>query len=298
MMVPGSDLPQTNVIHIRIEDREGKIVADGYLGTLQFMTAMMGGPAAPILLRTYATPGGMKSDPEPQIQPASALLQKLVAENDSDVKNATAALCEAIEAIENGHVKPNKQTLKELRWAAKRIQEHVCGNRDYIVDKVHHAIESKVADAVTNLVGMAASLGLPGAEDQQGQIAGYRQQLLPPVEEGGGSTLMLTTDVAYQPLTMPELNIPDVPLEKMTAADVAKEMYARLKMIENDPVKNRTGDHSLLFWASATASKGGVNVTYISYQGTTFLSLEEAKKYLVGLREGYIGRHFEFFRQT
>ena len=83
-------------------------------------------------------------------------------------------------------------------------------------------------------------------------------------------------------------------MKKRKLADIASEIDKHLKRFEADPQINKTDKYgSRFFWARSGASGRYVYVTYVSYQGDTHLSREEAEKYLEKLNEGFIGRHFE-----
>lgn len=301
MMLPGSSLPQQQAVHIHIQSADGKTVVDGYVGHIQFMTALMGGPASPILLRRYAS-GDLKSEEEPQAESVSTLMQNMLADNDADVNNAVEVVQELVDAISNGHLKPNKQNLLDLKRATDAIRLHVTRNRDYIADKVHRAMEHKASDIAMGLVNLAQSLGLPGAQDQAPQLTGYRHAMIESESsnDARGFSMMQAAPKAssYHPLESIDINIPEVPLEKMTSDDLAKEIHKRLKTLEMDPVKNKkTRGDVWLFSSGATVAKGGVNISYIDYQGKAFLDIEQAREYLAGLRSGYVGRHYEFFHK-
>lgn len=92
----------------------------------------------------------------------------------------------------------------------------------------------------------------------------------------------------------------------MKLAEIADRITAYLNKWEADPVINAPrlyacsrGRESLLqpyYHAGAYASGRYVGIRYVSYQATTRITKEEALKYLAMLDSGYVGRHFEAFR--
>ena len=89
----------------------------------------------------------------------------------------------------------------------------------------------------------------------------------------------------------------------MTLTEIAQRINVHLKRFENDPAINvdRTPDKTgLRTYYNAYAGRSGayVSVVYISYQGHSNLTRDEALKYLAMLDGGFVGRHYEAFRQT
>lgn len=80
--------------------------------------------------------------------------------------------------------------------------------------------------------------------------------------------------------------------------EVASRIRAHLKQLENDEAWNVTKDGRRRMWqAYATRAGSRVACTYVSYQGTTNLTRDEAMRYLAALDGGFKGRHFEAFRE-
>jgi len=88
--------------------------------------------------------------------------------------------------------------------------------------------------------------------------------------------------------------------KKRTCKEIAAAINAHLKRFEADRAginadKPGTGLRPY-FWANAHGDKR-VWVTYITYQGSTSLTKAQAIRYLEMLDAGFVGRHFEAFRQ-
>ena len=101
---------------------------------------------------------------------------------------------------------------------------------------------------------------------------------------------------------------PKPPSKAQIARDLAAKIDAHLQRIENDPKLNPSEryDHEKKRWvldkwgvrdyynAGAQAIRGPrIAVRYVSYQGTSKITLEEAAAYLTWLDAGNVGRHFE-----
>jgi hypothetical protein len=88
----------------------------------------------------------------------------------------------------------------------------------------------------------------------------------------------------------------------MKLTEIAEKINAHLKRFEADPEINidKEPPRGLRRFFHAHAYRAGsrVGVVYISYQGASNLTRDEALKYLAMLDGGYVGRHYEAFRQT
>lgn len=82
----------------------------------------------------------------------------------------------------------------------------------------------------------------------------------------------------------------------MKNAEIAERIHAHLKRFEADPRinryadKNRKGLHPY-FHARSWASGNCVYVQYVSYQGSSWLTKEQATAYLEWLDAGNVGQH-------
>lgn len=79
---------------------------------------------------------------------------------------------------------------------------------------------------------------------------------------------------------------------------VAADIRNYLQHFERDPVINKPDGARMRPYYNAGAHSVGryTHVTYISYQGPSKLTPEEAVRYLAWLDAGNVGRHFEAFR--
>ncbi len=105
---------------------------------------------------------------------------------------------------------------------------------------------------------------------------------------------------------------PKPPTKTEVAADLAKKIDAHLKRFESDPTlnpghrydkerKERVLDPMGVrdyYVARAHGNRHRVWVIYVTYQGGSYLSIEDAEKYLAWLDAGNVGRHYEALRET
>lgn len=102
---------------------------------------------------------------------------------------------------------------------------------------------------------------------------------------------------------------------KMTKTEVARQLGrkidAHLKRFEQSPSINmgRRLDeskkwvsdpkgHRPYYGAGARGDRHRVWVSYVTYQGGSHLSIEDAEKYLAWLDAGNVGRHFQALREV
>ena len=84
-------------------------------------------------------------------------------------------------------------------------------------------------------------------------------------------------------------------------SEIGVRINAHLNRFEADPVINALhevrGSRLSPYWHVGAAQSGRfVYVTYVSYQGQTHLTKEQAEKYLAWLDAGNVGRHYEALR--
>jgi len=102
------------------------------------------------------------------------------------------------------------------------------------------------------------------------------------------------------------------PTKTEVAAALGQKIDAHLKRIEGDPALNprRRFDKEREEWvldprgvpayyrAGAAGDRHRVWVIYVTYQGGSYMSIEDAEKYLAWLEAGNVGRHFKALRGT
>lgn len=81
----------------------------------------------------------------------------------------------------------------------------------------------------------------------------------------------------------------------MKLDEIAAKIAAHLKRWEKDPEINKRKESGLTPyyhpWAMRAGSK--VGITYVSFQGQSYLSKAEAAAYLAWIEAGNVGTHYE-----
>jgi hypothetical protein len=86
---------------------------------------------------------------------------------------------------------------------------------------------------------------------------------------------------------------------RMKLQALADAINAYLKRFAADPTLSKEpGRSHSRFWNAQAYYPGGakIRVIYVSYQGNSTLSKDQAERYLKRLQEGFVGRHFEALR--
>jgi hypothetical protein len=92
------------------------------------------------------------------------------------------------------------------------------------------------------------------------------------------------------------------PTKTQRAAEIGARIDVHLKRFEEDPKINRI-DHSAedrrlppFYRAGAAGIRHRVFVRYVSFQGITYLSVEDAARYLAWLDAGHVGKHWKVIK--
>jgi hypothetical protein len=81
-----------------------------------------------------------------------------------------------------------------------------------------------------------------------------------------------------------------------TIKEIATRIYAHLKRFEADPTINAVKDTTRLkpyFQANAYPNGRYLGVSYISFQGVSYLTKAQAADYLAALDSGFVGTHWQ-----
>lgn len=102
------------------------------------------------------------------------------------------------------------------------------------------------------------------------------------------------------------------PTKTEIAQDLASKIDAYLKRFERDPKINpgKSLDKGTKTWvpdemgvrdyygARASGDRHRVRILYVTYQGASYLPIEDAQKYLAWLDDGNIGTHYRALREV
>lgn len=267
--------PQQYYVLLKLNDPEGKLVAEVGLSYEQAARMLLYSGEVDCTLQRYRNREGVLV--EEVVTPPETVRERMgkrLADVEGSLAQRLSDVQKDLYAMINGHVKPGKANLEEMRENINTVLSHLSSNRDYVVQET----EKELAAMQNN---MAGQLGLflqahTGVDFPQEAL----KQLLP---------------VANSPLLIGEMIDPvvdsyepkerkPVPIEEMTAMEVADAINARLKAIEKAQT-NRGDKDAILYYAGAShTSKGQVTITYINYQGKSVVELDSAKEYLKFLR--------------
>ena len=191
----------------------------------------------------------------------------------------------------------------------RKLTKTITDSGPFMMKQTEQAVNRMVADAKATLTDHAHQLQLdPGTVTVPALGEG-------PVDVGVGP-------VGVEPEVARDLppEIPDLPPrekelkppEEYTARELAESIGVRLRRIEAEDRAARREAYGSeteritdadtkpghFYSAGAVALHGGgVQVVYVSYQGGTRLTREDAVRYLRYLRDGGRGSHFEAFRE-
>lgn len=87
----------------------------------------------------------------------------------------------------------------------------------------------------------------------------------------------------------------------MTLKEIAARINEHLKRFENDPkINERRKIYGTLpyYYASARQSGRFVYITYVTFQGVSYLNRQQALKYLAWLDAGNVGTHYSMPKVT
>lgn len=97
--------------------------------------------------------------------------------------------------------------------------------------------------------------------------------------------------------------MPTTKPKRKTMAQLGYAINKHLTRIEADPklnkVRKQGGMTNQMFYCASAGNSGNrIYVVYVSYQGKTGLTREDAEKYLAALDAGKVARHFEVLMET
>ena len=279
--------PQRYYVSLKVKDNEGSTVCDVGLSYEQAARMMLYNGEVPCTLLRYRDKDGtlMEENVEPPTSVHDNMMDRLGDVYTDLLKRIQDVKKDAYEIVQ-GRSK-GKKALEQLLFDLGVIENHYQSNQTYVAERA----EEEVAEIQSNAAGqlgvfLESHFGVGAKKDalislidsvkSQKRIEGPKTE---PIIEN------------YQKKPREEIS-----LEEMTVSDVAIETNMRLKTIES---KIKVAEkYSFLSGASACAKKNKVILVYVSYQGSSNLSLEEAKKYLSFLRGLKSADEFKTHRQA
>lgn len=326
----GCSTLQHTIVSLEIQDPEGRLLAEVEMSSDQFLRLMIGNSNVDVTLARYRGDDGKLAEEVPEMpQTHRENLYERLEEYHKEDSKRTTGIIETLRAMINGHIKPNKNVLNDLLSQMETVASHRASNEAFAVRQAEEEV-----NAIENDLrgGLALMLTQITGDDRFEQIAkalmpGDDHRALPsPVNvvdpdtgeevssadrfpENSGLTVQENTAIqesgpSYMPVPAgapAPLAIPQIPIEDMTADDLARAISRILRKMEKDPeinpVSKRHGTSSLFGAGACAQSSKKITITYVSYQGSSKVDLEVAREMLRRLREGKFVRHFEVERE-
>lgn len=261
-------------VHIEIKDPNGKLLAQVGLSYEQAARMLLYNGEVDCTLQRYRDETGKMAE---ELVTPPETVQTRMKKRLEDVEGSLVTRLQDIQKdlydMVNGHVKPGKTNLEELMGNVDTVLNNLTSNREFVAQET----QKEMAEMQSN---MAGQLGLLIQTLTGTQVTGETLRQLLPVSDG---PLLIGTDVdPVIDVYTPKERRP-VPIENMTAMEVADAIQERLTAIERRMPHNEKETHLYIARASHTP-KGKVSILYVNYQGGTTIDLELAKEYLKFLR--------------
>lgn len=264
--------PQHYFVSMNLEDPDGKIIARVGLSYEQAARMLLYNGDVECTLLNYRDINGKLV--EEKVEPPKTVHQRM----KERLGETRLTLLKRIEDVRrdlyemvNGDAKRNKGKIEELLQSVDVIKDHFAANEDFVVQQAEEELGQMQSNAAGQLGTFLQSKGVDVSID-------VVKQMLP---ISNGQLLIGEAKPVEDDYEMKKRGAKSI--DDMTAMQVADIMFNQLKRLEltqSDEV-TESKKHLDLFHANASARHGEkVNVTYIAYQGTHALELDEAKDYL------------------
>ena len=279
----GSDIPHLSVVHIEVASDDGT-VARILLSMDQFVRFLVSNTRVPCTLEAYRGKDG-KITKEVVEEPVSIKrkMENRLGEVEQEFHQRLVNLSKTLKDIQDGHIKPGKKVIDALADDVDVLKSHHMSNREYVIERSQEELEHLASNTAAQL---AITLGT------------NPQQALDFLGCSGQKALPAHSPVELPP-TSKNHERDSREIKDMGPLQLAETIHKYLKRLESkQPPEPKDGNLSgRLFCAGAVlANNNKIMVTYVSYQSSTGLSVEEARKYAEYLAAGGKDRHFEFFR--
>ncbi len=293
LLLKGCLTPQRQAVGIEIMNDEGRSVTRLALSLNQFTEFLVSNSETDCTIEhAFDREGNLCKDvvTEPN----------LVADRASDqLKRTKKELREKLEDLKKDlyemvHGNLNKTKAKQLLSDLGTFQSWWESNIDFQVQEALSEIDQVTSEARTQLVSsVSAMIGNADESVVRSLVCDTSPDLVPKL------ALPAPVEPALDPLHKKKERTAK-PLYEMDCGELADAISNRLRHIEVSPTNTETKDGKILFGAGAHETRDGVKVTYISYQGQSKLSRNEAAEYLRFLRNNGAAEfktHYQYFRE-
>lgn len=257
--------PQHYYVSIDIKDPEEKILARVCLSYEQAAKMLLYNGDVECTLEKFRDLHGNLTNEK--IEPPKTVHQRMkerLKQSHASIEKRLEDVKRDIYAMVNGE-KSGKKNLTQLLKDIEIIQSHYASNETFVVQQAEEELGTMQNNAAGQLGLFLQSHGANVDKEDLCKMLSVGQPLsivdksVAPVKD------------VYQLKQREEKTI-----DEMTELEVADQIYFILKNLEQKQPK----DKDMLFNCSVISSRSNVLIKYISYQGTTKISLEEAKEYL------------------
>jgi hypothetical protein len=262
--------PQHYYVSMELDDPDGKCVARVELSFEQMTRALMyHGPVPCTLVRFRDTTGKLASEHVAPVESVHDRMVKRMGDSYESLKKRLHDIQTDVYEMVNGDRGKGKKDLQSLLQDIEVIKSHFASNQTFVLKQSEEEVETIQSNAATQLGLLLASKGLTADTDTLRQLIGSSDKLLPAPE----------AVQAQDDYKLKERQ--SKPVSEMTAMQVADEINDQLRYLESLRPKGECVTATKLFGASAiSTTMSKVVVHYISFQGASSLSLEEARMYL------------------
>ena len=282
---------QHHYVHLELTDPEGSILAKVALSFEQAARMLLYNGDVECTLERYRNKEGrlVVEEVAPPETVHARMKDRLSSSHDSLIKRLEDLKKDVYEIV-NGDKTASKGTMKNLLQNIGVVLDHVESNEPFVVQQAEEELQ-KMQSSTIGQIGtyLQAKFGLEVPEEAL-------KHLIPISNE----PLMIGEPVSpvEDDYEVKERKVKTI--DEMTASDVAIVLSNKLREFETKKQsKVKEGEYAELFYASASASSlDCVKVTYINYQGSCNLTLQEAKGYLLFLcsitKEDDFEKHYRY----
>jgi len=268
--------PQHSFIALSIEDHEGRIIARLGMTFDQFTHMLVSNMETTCTLLRYRDGNGKLAEDivthPPTIEDKMKERMKEYRDNLGDRMND---IYKDIYEMMNSGVKPGKKKLEELLRDVATVRSHFKENENFVMKQSEEELSQMQENARVQLSIYLKTLGA--------DIAPSEIKFL-----GDPSSHKLIANGETQPILEPYIkkDREEKPIEDMTSRELADHINKHLIRLEATQSEDTVEDGHRKLYMSGCSESGtkGVAIRYVSYQTHSFLTIEEARKYLTALR--------------
>lgn len=276
----------------------GAVITSITLSPLQFaefLCSMGSGMGTPCTIEFRQGRGHMDEPPREETN-ARKVVKAFVADTQEVMTFAKKARRLAQDILAKGG-KMKAADRDELLEIVSTMAGGIADHGPFIMKTAEGAVQRMAAEAKAEVSSHARAMGVP--ESAVPQIEGSENPGLPGTAsvppDQTPSALEQTSDEAklgpWQKPALPALPARDITRlkpEDMNAEQLAESISKKLKLFEAQGIRGDDGRVRFYFAGATPGGKGGksVEVQYISYQGTSILTRDQAVEYLQHLENG------------